>query len=222
MTAPLDTPMPTPSLLRRERQREETRARILEAARELFVANGVAATTMRAIAARIEYTPTAIYHHFRDKDALLAELCTNDFLALAGAFQRIGRIEDPIERIRRIGIAYVDFALDNKSQYQFLFMTPSSHVHGDGMKYVEKNNPEQDAYAFLRASVEEALKRGLFRTEFQDPDQLAQILWGGLHGIVALHIVKEHDDWIAWAEPRATARLAVDVLLRGTRRAEPA
>jgi AcrR family transcriptional regulator len=222
MTAPLDAPLPTPSLLRRERQREETRARILEAARELFVANGVAATTMRAIAARIEYTPTAIYHHFRDKDALLAELCTNDFLALAGAFQRIGRIEDPIERIRRIGIAYVDFALDKKSQYQFLFMTPSSHFHSDGLKRVEKNNPEQDAYAFLRASVEEALKRGLFRTEFQDADQLAQILWGGLHGIVALHIVKGDDEWIQWAEPRATARQAVDVLLRGTRRAEPA
>jgi AcrR family transcriptional regulator len=211
-----------PSLARRERQREETRARILEAARELFVEKGVAATTMRAIAARIEYTPTAIYHHFRDKEALLDELCTNDFLALAGAFSRIGRIEDPIERIRRIGIAYVDFALDNKSQYQFLFMTPSSHSHANGMTGVEKHNPEQDAYAFLRASVEEALKRGLFRREFQDADQLAQILWGGLHGIVALHIIKEQDDWIQWAEPRATARLAVDVLLRGTRRAEPA
>lgn len=211
----------TPSFLRRERQREETRARILEAARELFVANGVAATTMRAIAARIEYTPTAIYHHFRDKDALLEELCTIDFLALAGAFSRIGRIDDPVERIRRLGIAYVDFALDNRSQYQFLFMTPSSHSTPNGMQRIEKHNPEQDAYGFLRASVEEALKRGLFRTEFQDPDQLAQILWGGLHGIVALHIVKGDDAWVHWADPRATARLAVDVLLRGTRRAEP-
>lgn len=211
-----------PSLARRERQREETRARILEAARELFVEKGIAATTMRAIAARIDYTPTAIYHHFRDKDALLEELCTNDFLALAGAFARIDRIDDPIERIRRIGIAYVEFALDNKSQYQFLFMTSSSHSSANGMKNLEKNNPEQDAYAFLRASVEEALRRGLFRREFQDADQLAQILWGGLHGIVALHIIKADDDWIQWAEPRATARLAVDVLLRGTRRAEPA
>jgi AcrR family transcriptional regulator len=207
---------------RRERQREETRARILEAARELFVDKGVEATTMRAIAARIEYTPTAIYHHFRDKGALLEELCTLDFRALAGAFARIGRIEDPIERVRRIGMAYVDFALENRRQYQFLFMTPSSHLHENGLKGIDKNNPEQDAYGFLRASVEEALRRGLFRREFQDADQLAQILWGGLHGLVALHIVvRANDDWIRWADPSATARLAIDVLLRGTRRAEP-
>ena len=43
----------TASLARRERQKAETRQAILNAARELFVADGVEATTMRAIAAKI-------------------------------------------------------------------------------------------------------------------------------------------------------------------------
>src|SRR5919108_4631182 len=103
---------------RRTREREETRERILDAARQMFVRKGYEATTMRAIADKIEYTPTAIYHHFRSKDALLTELASSDFRALAAAFQKIGRIEDPIERLVRVGDAYVSFALEHPMQYQ--------------------------------------------------------------------------------------------------------
>src|SRR6266511_2660822 len=94
------------SRARRTRQREETRRLILNTAREMFVRLGYEATTMRAIADRIEYTATAIYHHFRSKDELMTELCDIDFRALAGAFQQIGQIEDPVERLRRIGTTY--------------------------------------------------------------------------------------------------------------------
>ena len=46
---------------------------------------------MRRIADRIEYSPTAIYFHFRDKEALLKELCANDFLSLRVIQQNFGR-----------------------------------------------------------------------------------------------------------------------------------
>ena len=59
---------------RREREREEIRTSILEAARDLFANEGVEAVTMRRIAEKIEYSPTAIYFHFKDKESLLAEL----------------------------------------------------------------------------------------------------------------------------------------------------
>jgi AcrR family transcriptional regulator len=106
----------TASLARRERQKVEARQAILDAARELFVADGVEATTMRAIAAKIRCTPTAIYHHFRDKDALIVELCMADFSSLGQAMYKIRRIEDPVERLRRMGLAYTDFALENPSE----------------------------------------------------------------------------------------------------------
>ncbi len=208
---------PAGSVARRVRQKEETRDLILDAARDLFVANGVEATTMRAIAARIDYTPTAIYHHFRDKEALIEELCYLDFRALAAALVRIGEIADPLERIRKMGWAYADFGLENRGQYQFMFMTATSHVAIDSRR-MEKDNPEEDAYGFLVQTVEEGLKKGLFRPEFQDEHQLAQIFWGGLHGIISLHIAKADDPWITWRDPRSTIRLAIDVMVRGTRR----
>src|SRR6266699_1142117 len=138
----------SPSLARRERERTETRRKILEAARRMFVQYGYEATTMRAIAAKIGYTPTAIYHHFRNKEALLTELSTQDFRALAQAFQQIGQVADPVERLRRIGKAYVEFGLTHPMHYRLMFMTPHPRVN-DAKHGIAQGDPSQDAYAFL-------------------------------------------------------------------------
>src|SRR5215212_10572320 len=64
---------------RRDRQREDVRTKIMDAARDLFVSEGYDAVSMRKIAEAIEYSPTAIYVHFTDKAALMQELCAHDF-----------------------------------------------------------------------------------------------------------------------------------------------
>ena len=204
------------TLERRARARDSVRTKILDAARELFVRDGVEAVTMRAIARKIEYTPTTIYHHFRDKHALLLELCTIDMQRLGQAFQSIGRIEDPAERTRRFGLAYVDFGVDHPGIYRFLFMTPKPDVMSEA---ASNTSPEQNAYLMLLESVREGIAAGRYRPEFDDPHQLAQLLWGGLHGIVALHVAKSNEAWIEWRDPRETARAMIDVMERGTRRA---
>jgi AcrR family transcriptional regulator len=207
----------TASLARRERQRQETRQAILDAARELFVVDGVDATTMRAIAAKIGYTPTAIYHHFRDKDALLVELCMTDFSALGQAMFKIGRIEDPVERLRRMGMAYTDFALDNPSHYRFMFMTPLKQpmldAHGNVL-----TAPDEDAYAFLLATVQEGIEQGRFRPELHDPPELAQMFWGGIHGIISLWFTHRADPHIVLRDPRETVRTMCDAMIRGALR----
>jgi AcrR family transcriptional regulator len=198
---------------RREREREDTRERILDVAREMFAERGVDAVTMRAIAQRIEYTPTAIYHHFRDKDALIAELCARDYRALAHHFQRIGRIEDPVERLRRLGQAYTEFALTYPNHYRFMFMTPT--VTKSAALDADRGNPAEDAYAMLRDTVAEGWMAGRFRPEFTSVDQLAQIAWASVHGVVSLHIAKGDDAWVDWCDPRETAAVLCDALLRG-------
>lgn len=195
---------------RRERERLETRDKILEAAREMFATQGVEATTMRAIAQRIEYTPTAIYHHFKDKDALIIELCHSDFRTLGREFTRMERMDDPVERLRRIGMAYVEFAIAKPHHYQIMFMTRTpAHVHE------EDKNPEEDAYGFLLQTVQEGMDAGRFRPEYTDPHELAQMTWSSVHGIISLQIAKCHDPWIDWRDLRTTSMGIVNALIRG-------
>ncbi len=85
---------------RREREKQATRQRILDAARELFVHEGYEAVTMRRVAEKIEYSPTAIYMHFKDKAALIRELCAHDFLRFTETLNKVTRVQDPMERLR--------------------------------------------------------------------------------------------------------------------------
>ena len=196
---------------RREREREEIRTRILDAARELFASEGVESVTMRRIAERIEYSPTAIYFHFRDKEALLAELCDTDFRAIAQEFVSIATIADPIERLRATGHAYVDFGINNPNHYRVMFMTPKPPATEETK--LRKGNPEEDSYAFLHGTVEQALAEGRLRADATNADLLSQVIWSGVHGVVSLEIAKCNDDWVDWQPIRARAKLMIDVLV---------
>jgi AcrR family transcriptional regulator len=201
---------------RRAREQQEVHDLILNAAREMFAKEGYDSVTMRAIAERIEYTPTAIYHHFKNKNALLTELCMHDFAALAEHFNTSIAAADPVQRILASGEAYLRFSQEHPSQFRFMFMTviPPPEL---GEEYVaeHRGNPEKDAYSFLREACREAIDGGLIRPEFTDPDELAQILWGGVHGMISLRVVKGHEGWVPWRELRPMALRAMRVLIRG-------
>ena len=199
---------------RRERERTEVREKILDAALEVFAAEGVDGVTMRALADAIEYSPPVIYSHFRDKDALIRELCFRALRSLSQSFTSIGRIDDPVERLRQIGRAYVEFALANPSHFRFMFLT-AHPLPPDEQDALLKGDPQQDAYAFLRQAVEEALAAGRFRPELTDAEELAQILWASAHGVVALQNTKHGDRWIEWRDARTMAYRLVDAALAG-------
>jgi AcrR family transcriptional regulator len=173
---------------------------------------------MRRIADRIEYSPTAIYFHFRDKEALLAELCDADFRAIAHQFTSIATIADPIERLRATGHAYVEFGLTNPSHYRVMFMTPKPAAKDESL--LHKGNPEEDSYAFLKLTVAEALKAGRIRPELADIELLSQVIWSGVHGVVSLEIAKCNDDWVDWRPVRDRATAMIDVLIAGVAKKE--
>lgn len=201
---------------RRERQRQELRRKMLEAARELFTEYGYEAVTMRKVAERIEYSPTAIYLHFADKDELVRELCTLDFLELASHFRKLEEERDPVRRLRGIGLALLRFAKEKPNHYHMMFMTPHPAVEIRHRR-IQKDNPEVDAWGFLKATVAEAQQAGLLSLDFGGPEALAQVLFSAVHGVAALHIAKANDPWINWLPLDAMAERTLDVMLRGCR-----
>jgi AcrR family transcriptional regulator len=200
---------------RREREREEVRTKILDAARELFATEGYDSVTMRKVAEKVEYSPTAIYLHFADKDALLRELCEVDFLTLAKQFQRIAKVEDPVERLRRIGLAYTEFAIDHPNHYRMMFMTPHPRYEANPEHLARRGNPEEDAYAFLVATVKEAIEKKRLLPSLKDAELVAQIVWAGVHGVISLQMAKCNDPWIDWKPLKKTAALAIDTMIKG-------
>jgi AcrR family transcriptional regulator len=200
---------------RREREKSKTRDKILDAARELFISEGYEGVSMRRVAEKIEYSPTAIYVHFADKEELFRELCHQDYAQLAGVFQSSVISSDPAERIRQIGQSYMDFGLQYPNHYKFMFMTPHPTHEPDEEDCEVKGNPEKDAYAFLKWAVVQALEAGCFRKEFRDADVIAQTLWAGVHGVIALQIAMGGDDWVDWRPIKDRMRTMMDVTFIG-------
>lgn len=200
---------------RREREKSETRDKILDAARQLFVSEGYEGVSMRKVAKRIEYSPTAIYVYFADKNELFHELCRQDFARLQQVIESTEMPADPVERLRQIGQRYLEFGVRFPHHYVFMFMTPHPPQEPDAQDREIMGNPEVDAYALLKWAVEAAIKAGCFREEVQDVELVSQTLWAAVHGVISLNIAKCKDPWVDWRPLQFRAAMMLDVTLRG-------
>lgn len=202
---------------RRSREKADVNDRILSAARDLFVANGYEQVTMRQIADAIEYTPGALYVHFKDKRDLILALCRHDFEQFHEALQGLLTDEpDPVARIWKMGAGYIDFARRHPRHYELMFLSKCpTGVEPDPEDLARIEDPSRNGYAFLILCVHEALNAGRLRPEITDPLTVAQTLWAALHGTAALYITFETDPWVRLAPFDEASRLARASVLRG-------
>jgi len=197
-----------------EAERQQLRTLIIDAARELFVTQGVEAVTMREIAKRIGYSATSIYLHFADKETLLRAICDTDFLALASSLKEILQIKDPVERLNTFGMGYAQFALLHPNHYRLMFMTVRQACSPE-LSSLQQNNTEQDAYFQLKTVVNDVFLAGRFKPEFTDSELIAQTMWAGMHGVCSLEINMAEDAWVNWRDISARLQLMQKVLMQG-------
>lgn len=198
---------------RRERERLAMREQILDAARELFAERGYEAVTMREIGKRIEYSATALYNHFEDKEALVQELCRQDFRDFAQRFlEAVVGSKSVVESACRAGFVYLGFAEKFPQHYRLMFMTPlpeSPPAEG------EREDARVNAYVFLRGLVEQLIAGGHLRPELTDVDLVAQSVWSILHGAAALDlIIDKQAPWIDFKPRRERFLQAQRTIIR--------
>jgi AcrR family transcriptional regulator len=172
---------------RKERQKEELKAKILQTAKALFMERGYEETSIRNIAERIEYSPTTIYLYFKDKDDIFYALHREGFVLLNQYFRALGHVEDPFERLKAISKAYVTFALENGEFYDLMFIIRSPMNALEKEKKDELDWEEGDrAFGFLVNTIEECIAKGYFKD--MNAEVLAFTTWSMVHGICSLEI----------------------------------
>ncbi len=129
---------------RQERDREAVQRSILDAARELFVAEGFQNVSIRKIAERIEYSPAAIYGYFPSKDDIFFALAEEGF-RLLGDPQAVGHdplLQDApsIERVRALFWRLYEFSRDQPQYFALMFVDRS----------VPRISREYERFAFAR------------------------------------------------------------------------
>jgi AcrR family transcriptional regulator len=167
---------------RKEREKQEMRQRIIDAAMHMFLEDGYNKTSIRNIAEAIEYSPATIYLYYKDKDELLHAVQHQAFDKLYEAFMKEASDPDPWTRLQQIAKCYVRFGLAHEELYDLMFIIRAPMNVDD--KTHETNG--QDCFSYVGNTLVECMKKGLIR--FEDPQIAMLSLWSMGHGLVSLQV----------------------------------
>ncbi|MBM7771061.1 AcrR family transcriptional regulator [Actinokineospora baliensis] len=196
---------------RRERLREQTTAEIKAAATAQLRDSGGAALSLRAVAVSIGMSPAGLYRYYPNRDALLTELITDGFAALAHEVAR-ARDEAESDAFVAAALAYRGWALAHPNEFALLYGTPIPDYAAP------ESGPTSAASRQVGAAfvppITAAWHRGTLKREAADPalDTFAAAVdlppdaaavaftaWTAIHGLVVLEAFG-HLAWLA-ADP---------------------
>ncbi len=173
---------------------KDTRKKILEAARDLYIEQGPDALSMRKIGERVGVSAAAIYRHFSDKEHLLLEVCQEGLTLFGMSLMNGLNGKTPAERLTLTGEGYLTFALEHPTYYRVIFCSP--HPSFKNLKH-EASQAFTPTFQFLVDRVSECQRAGLMREE--PPEEVALAIWAHVHGAVMLWL-DGHLIWLDSAE----------------------
>jgi AcrR family transcriptional regulator len=167
---------------RQEREREATARAILDAARELFVAEGYQNVSIRKIAEKIEYSPAAIYSYFPSKDDIFLGLAEEGFRLLLQSSEECACGPDaeapPIDCIRDAFLSIYTFSKTHPEYHALMFLDRS----------VPKISRDWSRFGFVRemrsqltARIQHAIDRGDFPAG-SNPEVIFRVLMVAIQG----------------------------------------
>lgn len=166
---------------RKQREKEEMRQLILEAAKAIFLEKGYELTSIRTIAERIEYSPGTIYLYFKEKDDIFHALHEEGFKRLISQMSPLQFVQDPYERLKAMGRIYMDFAKNNRDFYDLMFIMQAPM----NMELKDKWEMGDRTLDHLKAVIKACQETGRFKDK--NVDYMAFYIWSTMHGMCALY-----------------------------------
>jgi AcrR family transcriptional regulator len=196
---------------RRVRPKTLARQEILDAARDIIAREGYESLSMRKVARRIDYSPTAIYLHFKDRDDLVFSVGEQLMGGLATELQQVAdRHSDPLVALKKALRRYVEFGLKHPQHYQATFGLAHGHDPEKDARYQQPGTMAMQAFGFLPRLVAECVKQK--KLAKVDVRTASCALWAGVHGITSLLIVMPNFDW---GDPDSVVDQLVTMLVDG-------
>jgi AcrR family transcriptional regulator len=175
---------------RKQREREDKRTLILDAARKIFLEKGYMQTSLRNIAEEIEHSPGTIYLYFKDKDEIFHALHEEGFSRMLQKMEPLQFVSDPFERLKALGRVYLEFAKNNKDFYDLMFVMQSPLKHETEHEKWEMGHRTLES---LKDIIRQCQEAGHFKGK--NVDYLSFMIWSGVHGMATLYC---HDRCMAY------------------------
>ena len=207
--------MPVGVKERQEREREAVSRAILDAARDLFVAEGYQNVSIRKIADRIEYSPAAIYSYFPSKDDIFFALAEEGFhLLFSTGCPAEEREQDPIDAIRAAFWHFYEFSRTHPEYFALMFVDRSvpriSHLR-DRFSFISQMKQR------LAALIQQAIDAGQLPAA-SEPHAVFRILSTAVIGAAVVRLCNRMSPG---EDADALARDILEATLTGLRSGSP-
>ncbi|MDO9711070.1 TetR/AcrR family transcriptional regulator [Paracraurococcus lichenis] len=158
------------------------REALVQAAVSLIAEHGPAGFSVAEAARLAGVSPGAPYRHFRDAEALLAEVARQGFERFAEALSAAWQdgAPEPLAAYERLGRAYLEFARTESAYYAAMFETRLAAEDHPGLQAAGDR-----AFGVLREATERLIARA---PDIRRPPALMVALhvWSMAHGIASL------------------------------------
>lgn len=199
---------------RHAREKEALRSKIQAAASELFLELGYQNVSIRKIAEKIEYAPSTIYLHFKDKQELLESICIDTFAKLNESMTELDQRDlAPLERLEQGMRCYINFGLQHPHHYLATFGVPARDEQGKTIESEAVGNIGLQSFSHLQAIIARCMDSGDIRKG--DAMVTAQSVWMMIHGVTDLLITHTEYSGFPWAPKDQLVDLSVANLIRG-------
>ena len=159
------------------------RRALIEAAREILVEQGKDALSLREVARQVGVSQTAPYHHFKNKEALLAAVAAQSFRDFDETMIRFKKDSDtPEQRLVSLGLAYVEFARRHPAAFRLMF---SSQIKNHAA-YPELVNAGAAAYEHVEKAVSDLIRQN--GGDAKAIEGASQGAWALAHGLATLFL----------------------------------
>lgn len=199
---------------RQEREREAMTRSILDAARDLFVAEGYQNVSIRKIAERIEYSPATIYGYFESKDAIFLALAEEGFRMLLEHACFKESAPTRVDALRQGFWHVYEFSKAHPEYFALMFLDRS----------VPRISQDWERFGFVRemkknlaAFIQEAIDAGDFPAG-TDPHIVFRILFTAIQGAAVTRLC---DRLAPGEDADAVARNTLEAALTGLRTGIP-
>jgi AcrR family transcriptional regulator len=141
----------------------ETKARILDAAREMFAQKGFSGTSIRDIATASGMSNPTIYYHYINKEGIILALIGEAYNTLVEELEgSLHGTEDPLTRFRLLLKAHLKVTRDLRSTVSIFNVTEHENLTPETLAYSRK--VQRDIFDLYTRELDTLREAGLLRT----------------------------------------------------------
>lgn len=176
---------------RKEREKDEHRELILNAANEIIRKEGLEKLSIRKIAAKIEYSPAIIYHYFHDKEDIINIIMKKSYEKIIAVLSSSENSNyTPEDKIRHSLRKYIYLALEMPEEYKTILLNSSPKVLENTSVLFKGAALERTAFGILYQDLKD-----IYIDKNIDDNVIeltAQVIWTSTFGLILRLIVEKN------------------------------